>query len=48
MNRDNLGLVGVCCEAALMIDDDGGLDDNGHCGVRRMAEQTNNGAVVEK
>lgn len=48
MNRDSLGWFGVCCEAAFMIDDDGELDVNGHCGVRRMAEQANNGAVVGK
>jgi hypothetical protein len=48
MNRDSLDWVGVCCEAVSMIDDDSGLDDNGHCGMRRMAEQANNGAVVGK
>lgn len=32
VNRDSLGWIGVCCVATLMIEEDDGLDDNGHCG----------------
>ena len=31
-NGNSLDWIGVCCEAALMIEDDDGFDDNGHCG----------------
>lgn len=31
-DRDAVGWIGLCCESALVIDDNGGLDDSGHRG----------------
>lgn len=46
--RDSIDWVGLFRESALIIDDNSGFDYDTDCGVRRMVEYANNGAVVEK